>query len=278
MMHKMPTVSVLMTVYNGERYLPDALESLRNQTFRDFEVVIVDDGSTDRSREIIQSYIERDKRFRMICAQRVGRAAALNLGLRHCRGIFVAVNDADDISVNNRLEVQVEFLRSNPNVVLVGGWAELIDENGRILGRRCPPEGGWRIKSLLSLGNPIVHSTVMYRREILSLIGGFDETLSCAIDYDAIERCMRYGPVSCLPVIVARHRRHKGQYFRGSIAAQMRFRTAAKTAVRIAWNHATWMVPLSIMIYIGAFAPLSSPFMRVAQCIHTRMVHGRHAG
>lgn len=266
-----------MTVYNGERYLESALNGLRNQTFRNFEVIIVDDGSNDKSREIISHFVAVDNRFKLISTDHIGRAAALNVGLKACRGEFIAVNDADDISMPNRLEVQVAFLRDNPHVVLVGGYAEIIDEQDRIIGRRYPPLTDRKIRTRMAIGDPIVHSTVMYRHAVLDEIGGFNEDLPCAIDYDAIERCLRKGAIACIPEVLVRHRRHRQQQFRSRLRPQLRWRVAAKIAVRAAWNHACWMLPLSVAMFIMTLLPLHQLLVRGLQLVHTRVLHGREA-
>lgn len=270
-----PSVSVLMTVHNGQAYLAEALEALRNQTLVDFEVVVVDDGSVDQSRTIVRHYASIDPRFRLIAIPHVGRAAALNTGLRACRGEFVAVNDADDISLPNRLEVQAAFLRAHPHVVLVGSYAEIIDESGRLIGKRYPPLRDREIRLRLALGDPIVHSTVMYRRRVLLTIGGFDERLPCAIDYDAIERCLTKGSVACISEVLVRHRRHPRQHFRSFLTPNIRWRTASKIAVRAAWHHAHAMLPISFILFMAAQLPLHGMMTARLQSIHTRILHGR---
>lgn len=274
-MAQSPSVSVLMTVHNGQAYLAETLEALRNQTHEDFEVVIVDDGSVDQSNAIIRQYVSTDKRFRLIEIPHVGRAAALNTGLKACRGEFIAVNDADDISMPNRLAVQTAYMRAHPQVVLVGSYAEIIDESGRVIGKRYPPIRDREIRLRLAIGDPIVHSTVVYRRSVLLTIGGFDERLPCAIDYDAIERCITKGRVACIPEVLVRHRRHARQHFRSILTPNTRWRIATKIAVRSAWHHAHLMLPLSFILLMAAQLPLHRMVATRLQSIHSRILHGR---
>jgi glycosyltransferase involved in cell wall biosynthesis len=125
-----PKVSVVMSVYNGEKYLCEAIDSILNQTFENFEFLIVNDGSTDRTLEILQSY--RDPRIKVINNERnIGLTASLNKGLKIAKGEYVARMDADDVSFPHRLEQQKAFLDRNPRVAMVGSWAEVIDESGK---------------------------------------------------------------------------------------------------------------------------------------------------
>ena len=115
-----PTVSVLTSVYNGERYLRRAIDSILNQSFINFEYIIIDDGSTDSTNKIIQSF--NDPRIKLIeNTQNIGLTKSLNIGVKICRGDYIARIDADDISFKQRLRKQYHFLLNNMNVVLVGG-------------------------------------------------------------------------------------------------------------------------------------------------------------
>jgi glycosyltransferase involved in cell wall biosynthesis len=123
-----PLISVVMPVYNAAQYLREAIDSILNQTFRDFEFIIINDGSTDRSLEIIQSY--NDDRIRLINQKNTGLAKALNNGIAIAKSDFIARMDADDISIPERLTSQFSFLESNVDVVAVGSNAEVIDKEG----------------------------------------------------------------------------------------------------------------------------------------------------
>ncbi|MCY3864790.1 MAG: glycosyltransferase family 2 protein, partial [Chloroflexi bacterium] len=124
----MPLVSVVMPVYNREIFVAEAIESILEQTFSDFEFVIVDDGSQDRSPEIIRQYERRDDRIRFLAfKQNKGKAAAKNFGIEAAQGQYIAGMDSDDVSLPQRLEKQVEFLRANPDIGVVGTRARLTD-------------------------------------------------------------------------------------------------------------------------------------------------------
>ena len=131
-MSKIPDISVLMPVFNSERYLKTAIESILNQTFQDFELIIVDDGSTDASENIIRSF-ESEKIFSYKNAGNIGLIATLNRGIDLCRGKYIARMDADDVSLPTRLEKQFNFLKKNPEYALVGSNAERIDDKNKHL-------------------------------------------------------------------------------------------------------------------------------------------------
>ena len=163
----MPRVSVLMPVYNGERFLREAIESVLHQTFTDFELLIINDGSTDGSLDIIQTY--RDPRIRLINnGANIGLIATRNKGIDNARGEFFALLDCDDIAYPERLAAQVTFLDKNPDFGMVGTWVKIIDENGRPTGKivkyTASPE---MIPSLLVFRCYFVQSAVVIRKSAL---------------------------------------------------------------------------------------------------------------
>jgi len=161
-----PTVSVLMPVYNCERYLDEAIRSIREQTFTDFEFVIVNDGSTDGSLEIIQRHAEEDERIIILDRPNGGIVAALNAGLAVCRGEFIARMDGDDVSLPERFERQVAYLRQHPQIGVLGGWAYVIDNQGIEIGSKCPPSTHEEIlsHSLQQGWTAIIHPASVIRR------------------------------------------------------------------------------------------------------------------
>src|SRR5437879_7530784 len=165
-----PRLSVILPVYNAERYLPEALDGILAQTFRDFEVIAVDDCSTDRSLALLRSV--RDPRVRVATnLTNLGAYATCNVAIRMARGELVANHDADDTSRPERLARQVAWLDRHPEIALVGANAEIIDEQGRVLDvSRCNLEP-MAIKWALLLKNPIAHSTICARRDILLSAG-----------------------------------------------------------------------------------------------------------
>lgn len=160
-----PRVTVLMPVYNGEKYLRKAMESILRQTYTDFEFLIINDGSTDRSVEIIESY--QDSRIRLIHNEKnIKLIATLNKGIELALGEYIARMDCDDISLPDRLAKQVAFMDTHPEIGVCGTWAKVIDENGNV-NRSIKALTGKSIKRLCWRPSPFIHPTIMARTSLL---------------------------------------------------------------------------------------------------------------
>jgi glycosyltransferase involved in cell wall biosynthesis len=205
-----PKVTVLMSVYNGEIYLREAIESILSQTFRDFEFIILNDGSEDDSAQIIERYC--DTRIKVVeNRQNLGLTRSLNRGLSMAQGEYIARMDADDISFPNRLGAQVGFLDSNPEVGVLGTGFQLIDQLGKT-GETLlfPGEHGLLRWMMCFFFNPVAHPTVMMRREMVSMAGGYNEQLSTSQDFDLWRRLSELTCLSNLPEVFLYLRKHKG--------------------------------------------------------------------
>jgi glycosyltransferase involved in cell wall biosynthesis len=173
MQTKRPKISVLMPAYNAGKYIHEAIASVLNQTFPDFELLIINDGSTDDTVSIVLSF--NDPRIVLINNEHEGIAAALNTGLRLADGFFIARFDADDICLPQRLEKQLNFLEDHPDYVLVGSDAEYILENGDFLFNfQCIAHSNEEIQENLYVYCPFIHSTVMYKRDVVIKAGGYN--------------------------------------------------------------------------------------------------------
>ena len=180
-----PSVSVLMAVFNGGPLLEDSIRSIVGQTFQDWELVVVDDASTDRTREVVEAWGRRDPRIRLVANEaNKGQTPCLNQGLRECRGAWVARQDADDLSHPERLAAQMSFLERDAGTILLGTQGVLIDTRGRRVGLLdvpCNPDGiAWSFPFL----NPFLHTSVIFRREAALEAGAYDESFRIAQDYD----------------------------------------------------------------------------------------------
>jgi glycosyltransferase involved in cell wall biosynthesis len=229
-----PAVTVIMTVYNGEAYLAEAIESVLSQTRADFELIIVDDGSEDGTAAILAE-AEEDPRVRVIRAGRLGRVRALNLAWKSGRAPYVANLDADDRAEPQRLERQLEYMKSHPGLGLLGTAATLeFEESGedRI---RIPEAHDAAIRRFLLRRNSFVHSSVMIPRHVLEEVGGYDETYRQAEDYDLSVRIAARYPVANLPDLLTRKRMTPTQYFTTRTEWRGRYRTQAKIRWR-AWR------------------------------------------
>ncbi len=201
-----PKVSVCMTVFNGEKYIREAMDSILHQTFTDFEFIIVLDPSQDKTFEIIDSY--HDNRIKLIHNKhRIGFIASKNLCLHEAKGEFIAILDADDVSVSNRLFKQYSFLKANPSFGLLGARAEYINEKSQYIGK------AWRyglrpesINTSMIFGNYFVHSSIMLRKSAIPL----DQYISDSNeDYDLWSRMILSGmKVWSLPDILVKCRVH----------------------------------------------------------------------
>ena len=210
MSNPLPTVSVCMPVYNAEQYVRQAAESVLTQTFADFEFIIIDDGSTDGSRPILEELARRDPRIRLISRPNTGYTKALNEALGLARGTYVARMDADDLSLPERFARQVEYLQAHPDCVLVGSRIMTIDPYGIPL-----YEPDHRLthdeidQQLLSgVGWAVVHPVAMMVRQVVMDLGGYRPEMEPSEDLDLFLRLAERGRVANLPVVLLHYRQH----------------------------------------------------------------------
>lgn len=176
-----PKVSILMSVYNGERFLEEAIDSILSQNFQDFEFLIMDDASEDSSFEILQTYENMDNRIRTFKnKENVGLTSSLNFLLDKARGCYIARMDSDDISLSERIQQEILFLEANPDVFLVGTGAINIDEKGIIISKFDPLINSKDVSKTLPIHNCIYHSSIMFRNEGYR----YRETFYYSQDYD----------------------------------------------------------------------------------------------
>ena len=177
-----PEVSVILTAYNEEMLIRRSVNSILGQTFEDFELLLIDDGSTDRTWEIIQDF--KDPRIRRKQLDRVGRSRALNWGLNLARGKYVALMDADDESLSERLENQVAFLDSNPTISILGTTYYRYDARRNERYVRSFPSNDREIRHSMALYIPICNGSVMYRKAVVEKVGGYNENIDDLEDLD----------------------------------------------------------------------------------------------
>ena len=181
-----------MSVHNGERYLSEAIESILKQTFTDFEFLIINDSSTDSSREIISSY--KDSRIRFIDNDiNIGLTRSLNKGLAQAKGKYIARLDADDVSLPERLERQVNFMEENEDIAVCGSSAIIIDSNSEVKDTICMPLKHDSIVGRMFFGNCIIHSSVCFNKKNIIDIGGYNNEYNRTQDYELWCRCIAEG-------------------------------------------------------------------------------------
>lgn len=203
-----PKVSVIMPVFNGKRYLREAIDSILAQTFTDYEFIIIDDGSTDGTRDIINSYSDQ-RIVNLHHHTNLGITRSLNDGLKVARGELIARQDADDISLPERLALQVNFLNSNKKVGLVGTrWLRTINEN-ESRAASCHTMN-FDIKFLLLFSNQFVHTSVVFRKRLIDQFGGYSEQHNGSEDYELWTRLSCHTLFANLENVLVTYRRTPG--------------------------------------------------------------------
>jgi glycosyltransferase involved in cell wall biosynthesis len=206
----LPLVSVLMPVYNAERYLAEAIESILKQTFTDFEFIIVNDGSTDQSLQILQHYAQQDGRIRLISRENRGLVSSLNEGADLAMSPYIARMDADDISYSERLFKQVNFLKGHPEYVVIGSKVQLIDQDGDPLTLFSLETTHQRIDfaHLQGKGGAIAHPATMFRKDSFNSVGQYRSAFIHAEDLDLWLRMAEVGKLGNLPDLLLDYRQH----------------------------------------------------------------------
>jgi glycosyltransferase involved in cell wall biosynthesis len=234
-----------MAVYDGEEYLQQALESILTQTLKEFEFIIVNDGSTDKSASILSRYHDSDDRVKIFDQQHQGLARALNFGVHQARGKYIARMDADDIALPDRFERQVSFLESNPKVAVLGSAARNILSDGTVLETPLlAPLANAQIKTMLRTYNCILHCTAMIRKPAFLKVGGYREAFICSQDYDLWLRMSERYRLANLPDVLMYYRLHYNQASIRKIEQQMLGDLAAQAASRA--RLATGIDPLQL--------------------------------
>jgi glycosyltransferase involved in cell wall biosynthesis len=210
--HKM-TITIIMPIYNGERFLRPAVDSVLRQSLPDFELLAVDDGSTDSSRQILETFRAEDKRLNVIYRPHLGYAATLNTAINNASRDLIAMMDADDVMMPNRLERQLSFLNSHPNASVICSYAYLIDIKGEIIGTSqndIDVERG-RAERNPKLFSEIVNPSVLMRKRDIIQVGGYRESFIFAPDRDLWGRLVTSGySIQCQPEFLHGYRLHLG--------------------------------------------------------------------
>ena len=204
-----PALSVLLSVYNGQAYLREALDTLLAQTFHDFELVAVDDASTDETPSILSEYAAADPRIRVITnPNNLGLAEALNVGLAACRAPLVARADADDIYHPERFERQVAFMEQHDDVGVLSCWFRRVNEDGSIRRVARPPTEDHFIRIRQLFMSSILHPGVMFRTDVVRSVGGYDPEYRDVEDSDLWARLRPHTRFAVLPKILVDYRVH----------------------------------------------------------------------
>lgn len=226
-----PRVSVIMPARNAARWLEQAIGSLQAQTLADFELLVIDDGSTDDTHSILLRSASLDPRIRVFRTPPRGLVHALNLGIAQAHADLLARLDADDNAFPERLAIQVRYLANNPDIGLVGSWAHRIDERGAIIGRLRPATEPAELQRILAQANPFIHSSIVLRTALARRLQGYRTMFEGAEDYDLWLRLAELTAVANVPEYLVRYRRHslnteKQQALRQSFSHRLAQRSA----------------------------------------------------
>lgn len=208
---RVPQVSVVMVTRNVERYLQEAIDSVLEQTFSELELIVVDFGSTDGSKEICAQAAANDPRVRFSEIPTCSLVEARNAACSLARGEFLAVMDADDVSLPHRLESEIRYLREHPAVGVIGGAAEWVDERGRklfVVDFACDDQA---IKDVLRTNCPYCHSASVLRRDLFLKVGGYRRVFTVTHDYDLWARVAEHTQCANLSDVVVKYRVHGSQ-------------------------------------------------------------------
>jgi GT2 family glycosyltransferase len=228
-----PAISVLMPVHNAGRFLAPALDSILAQTFSDFELIAINDGSTDDSGQALAEFAARDPRIRVISQHNAGIVAALNRALELARAPLIARMDADDLSRPDRFAKQVAYLREHPEVAVVSGAMDLIDENGAHLRVATFPTDPDAVASELLHRSCVCHPAVMAHVAALRSVGGYRANARHAEDYDLWLRIAEAGRIANLPDVLLSYRVHPQAISARNVVAQELAALAARGAARL---------------------------------------------
>jgi glycosyltransferase involved in cell wall biosynthesis len=205
-MQKNPKVSVILPAYNAEKYIAETIESILNQTYKDFEFIIVNDCSTDSTKEIIENFAKQDKRIRLVSNDRnlkVSKTA--NKGIELANGEYIARTDSDDWSYPDRLEKQLKFMESNPEVVLLSGNMEICDATLNIKNQTHFPTTNDEIIKVILQYNPTVHSAMMFKKETFKNVGGYGG-INSSEDYLLLMKMASKGKIANLDDVLIKYR------------------------------------------------------------------------
>lgn len=208
-MSQKPTISVVLPVYNGEAYVREAVESILAQTFTDFELIIINDGSTDGSGAILRELAERDPRIVLVERANGGLVSALNEGIQRAQAELIARMDADDVAMPERFAQQHAQMEAEPELGVLGSFIRIMDETGRTIRVGDYPVSMEEAARFMEHGCPVAHPTVIMRREAVLRAGGYRPLFAHCEDYDLWLRISELGyGIANLPVVLLRYRMH----------------------------------------------------------------------
>lgn len=207
-----PEISVIMSCFNAADFLAESIESILHQTFTDFEFILINDGSSDNSLDIIKKYSIKDNRIIVINKENSGLTDSLNVGISSSHGRWIARLDADDIALPTRLEEQIAFINKYSDIVLLGSDFIEINQYGKVIKEQSyPMQHNALLTNLRSLRRFFPHSSAIYRSDIVTKVGRYNPKIVCAEDWDLWLRLAENGKIACLNRPLVKIRKHSQQ-------------------------------------------------------------------
>lgn len=204
----MPKVSVIIPTYNYAKYLPETIDSVLRQTYQDLEIIVIDDGSTDNTKEIIQRYIRSSDKIKYILQENKGPAAARNRGIKEAKGEYIAFLDSDDIWVTEKLDIQASYLEQNKDIFFLYAKADVLNEHGKKIGIKPESNQHHEFKKLIFEWGYFPTATVMIRKECFDKVGFFSEDLRIMEDIHLWIRISRHYKMHGMDQILGIYHRH----------------------------------------------------------------------
>lgn len=233
-------ISVLIAVYDGEKYLHEAIDSVLSQTFQDFELIIVNDGSRDKTLEILRSY--KDRRIIIINNEKnIGLIDSLNKGLAIARGKYVARIDHDDIALPNRFQEQYDFMEKNSDIDVVGSWTECIDTEGKHLKISRNATDPWAVRYEFLFNNIMFHSSIFFRTQKIKENGGYSHDFIHSEDYEMYSRPGKELKCANIPKVLFKLRLHSSSITASDETQPLVY----KNALNVVYRNMTQYIELS---------------------------------
>ena len=242
-----PPISVIIPAYNTGQYIGRTLDSLANQTFNNFEIIVIDDNSTDDTVAVVKEHQLNDPRIILINNnQNLGPCISRNRGMEIARGKYVAILDSDDLSEPSRLAIQFKYLEENPKVTLIGSQGIRIDENDRLIGDINLSTDPSIIKYRLITENNLIHSSVFFRKNEIMSIGGYDKKYQGIEDFDLYSRLLKKNFIILnLPQRLVFYRQRKGSILSSSDSRQL----ALKNVYTLIYGNIQEYVPMNEKVF-----------------------------
>ncbi len=270
-MKEQPLVSVIIPTYNQEKYIKKTLESVLSQTFKSIEIIVVDDGSTDETAEIVNSFNE--PRIIYIWQKNKGPAAARNTGIKRAQGKYIAFLDADDLWLREKLERQINFMEKNSEIGLLGTGCYEINHKGEMMSKKIFPTKNKILKKILIRYNPFIQSSIMLKKEIFDKKEGYNESFPQSEDYELWLRIAKNYKIANLPEYLVMKRYYKESLSPTKDKEQLLFVLKAKKKAILNDQYPKWCYIYLLKSYLFLKTPF---FLRkfVRKYLLRRKIYG----